>query len=199
MAGSPVFQDSGEVAESGADGMVIADLPKKIPFLGAFAPCVAAKSVHFPHKEGRNRAGVSLDRVYIDIGGPNAHGPRHRLVERNMSMLLSAITVGQCTRLKLNAPEAFKILKAAAGNESQKRIVLTDDARKLSMMRQTYEQEGIKPHTFVRHSPELNGAAGRTIVVLNNAVRAIRAFLKSYGRRRTMQRHVCITGRRHEC
>ena len=32
MAGSPVFQDSGALAESGADGMVIADLPKKIFF-----------------------------------------------------------------------------------------------------------------------------------------------------------------------
>ena len=79
-----------------------------------------------------------------------------------MSILLSAITVGQCTRLKLNAPEAFKILKAAAKNESQKRLVMTDNVRKSSMgeMRQTYEGEGIKLHTFVRYSPELNGAAG---------------------------------------
>jgi len=57
------------LAESGADGMVIADLPKKIPGLGACAACVAAKLVHFPHKERRNCAGTYLDRVHIDIAG----------------------------------------------------------------------------------------------------------------------------------
>ena len=50
--------------------MVITDLPKKIPGLDACAACVAAKSVHLPHKEGRNRAEVYLDRVHIDITGP---------------------------------------------------------------------------------------------------------------------------------
>jgi len=58
------------LAVSGADGMVITDLPKKIPGLDACAACVAAKSVHLPHKEGRNRAEVYLDRVHIDITGP---------------------------------------------------------------------------------------------------------------------------------
>ena len=50
--------------------MVITDLHKKIPGLDACAACVAAKSVHFPHKEGRNRAEACLDRVHIDIAGP---------------------------------------------------------------------------------------------------------------------------------
>ena len=59
--------------------MVIADLPKKIPGLGAYAACVAAKSVHSLHKEGRNRAGAYMDRVHIDIAGPNAHVPRNQL------------------------------------------------------------------------------------------------------------------------
>ena len=101
--------------------------------------CVAAKSVHFPHKEGRNRAEAYLDRVQIDIARSNAHGPRNRLVERNMSISLSTITVGRCTRAhcdsKTNAPEAFKILKAAAENKSQKRMreVMTDNARELSI------------------------------------------------------------------
>jgi len=69
----------------------------------------------------------------------------------------------------------YKILKAAAENESQKMIVMTGNARELSMgeMRQTCEQEGIKLYTSVRYSPELNGAAERTIGVLNNAVRAM--------------------------
>jgi len=178
MAGSPVFQDSGALAESGADGMVIADLPKKIPGLGTCSACVATKSVHFPHKEAQNRAGAYLDRVHIDIAGSNAHGPRNRLVERNMSISCGDYSRAVYTRplgLKPNAPAAFKILKAAAENESQKMIVMTDNARELSMgeMRQTCEQEGIKHYTSVRYSPELNGAAERTIVVLNNAVRAM--------------------------
>jgi len=58
------------LAEIGADGMVITDLPKKIPGRDACAACVGAKSVHFPHKEGRNCAGVHLDRVHIDVAGP---------------------------------------------------------------------------------------------------------------------------------
>jgi len=63
-AGSPVFQDCS------ADGMVITDLPKKIPSLDTCAACVAAKSVHFPHKEGRNHAEAYLDQVHIDIARP---------------------------------------------------------------------------------------------------------------------------------
>ena len=94
--------------------MLMTDLPKKIPGLGACAACVAAKSVHFPHKEGRNRAGAYLDRVHIDIAGPNTHGPRNRLVERNMSISVSMNSRAVYTRplrLRPNAPEAFKISK----------------------------------------------------------------------------------------
>ena len=79
-------------------------------------------------------------------------------------------------RLKSDAPEAFKIFKAAAENEYQKRIreVMTDNARELSMgeMRQICEQEGIKPHTSVRYSPESTEVVERTIGVLTNAMRA---------------------------
>jgi len=39
------------LAKNGADGIVITDLPKKIPGLDACAACVAAKLVHFPLKE----------------------------------------------------------------------------------------------------------------------------------------------------
>ena len=80
-------------------------------------------------------------------------------------------------RLKPNAPEAFKIFKAAAEDECQKRMhkVMTDNARELSMggMRQTCEQEGIKLHTSVLYSPESNGVTERTIGVLMNAVLAM--------------------------
>lgn len=44
------------LAESGANGMVITDLPEKTPGLDACAACVAAKAVDFPQKEGHSRA-----------------------------------------------------------------------------------------------------------------------------------------------
>jgi len=80
-------------------------------------------------------------------------------------------------RLKPNAPEAFKVFKAAAENESWRRMreIKMANARELSMggMRQTCEQEGIKLHTSVRYNPESNGVAERTIGVLMNAVHAM--------------------------
>ena len=41
------------LARSGASGIVISDIPARIPGLDACAACIAAKSVHLPHKEGR--------------------------------------------------------------------------------------------------------------------------------------------------
>jgi GAG-pre-integrase domain len=60
------------LSESGANGMVITDLPTNIPGLDACAACVAAKTTHspHPHKEGWKRAGEDLGRVHIDIAGP---------------------------------------------------------------------------------------------------------------------------------
>ena len=40
-------------------------------------------------------------------------------------------------------------------------------------LRQIREQEGIKLHTSVQHSPESDGVAERTNGVLTNAVRAM--------------------------
>ena len=73
-------------------------------------------------------------------------------------------------RLKSEAPEAFKVFKAVAENESQKRMreTLTDNARELCMgeMKGTCEREGIKLHMSVRYCPESNGVAERMIGVL---------------------------------
>ena len=80
-------------------------------------------------------------------------------------------------RLKPNAPEAFKVFKSAAENETRRRMreITMDNVRELSMggMRQTCEQEGIKLHTSVLYSPESNGVAERTIGVLMNTVHAM--------------------------
>ena len=78
---------------------------------------------------------------------------------------------------KSDAPEAFKIFKAAAERESSKQMreVMKDNARELCMgeMKEICEKECIKLHTSVRYSPESNSVAERTIGVLTNAVRAM--------------------------
>ena len=58
------------LAENGTTGMVITDLPEKIPGPDACAAWAAAKEVHLPYKEGRSRAREYLGRVHIDITGP---------------------------------------------------------------------------------------------------------------------------------
>jgi hypothetical protein len=42
-------------ARSGVSGMEVMNLPQKIPGLDACTACIATKSVHLPHKEGRGR------------------------------------------------------------------------------------------------------------------------------------------------
>ena len=48
--GRPSFKTMVALAESGASGMVITNIPAKIPGLDVCLACVAAKSVHLPHK-----------------------------------------------------------------------------------------------------------------------------------------------------
>jgi hypothetical protein len=58
--GHPAFKPTVELAQRRASGMVITDLPARIPGLDACVACVAAQSVHLPHKEGRERATLLL-------------------------------------------------------------------------------------------------------------------------------------------
>ena len=78
---------------------------------------------------------------------------------------------------KSDAPEAFRVFKAAAEKESQRKMhkAMIDNARELCMgeMMEICEESGIKPNTSVRYSPESNGVAERTIGVLTSAVRAM--------------------------
>ena len=58
------------LARSGMSGIVISNIPVKIPGLDTCAACIAAKLVHLPHKEGRKRASKYLEQVHINIAGP---------------------------------------------------------------------------------------------------------------------------------
>ena len=145
------FKTIVEFAPGGASGVEIIDLPVRIPGLDAGSACVAAKMVHLPHKEGRGRATEYLERVHVDIAGP-MHVPSAG------GRLYLYVAVDDCTRavytrplfLKSEAPEAFRVFRAAAENEygKQLREVLTDNVRKLSMgeMRDICDRGGIKLH-----------------------------------------------------
>ena len=110
------------LAEIGADGMVITDLPKKIPGSDACAARIGAKSVHFPHKEGQNRAGAYRDRVHIDVAGPMPTKLAGRMeCEYFVVDDYRRAVYTRPLRLKSDAPEAFKIFKVAAENESRVR------------------------------------------------------------------------------
>ncbi len=52
-----------ELAQSGASGMAITDLPKRNRGLGVCAACVAEKSAHLPHKDMDRQ--VSILKVSI--------------------------------------------------------------------------------------------------------------------------------------
>jgi hypothetical protein len=176
--GHPSFKTVVALAESGADGMIITDLPMKTPGLDACAACVAAKSVHLPHRDGRNRAETYLDRVHIDIAGPmqvkSASGKEYAYILIDDQ---TRVVYMRPLRHKSDTLEAFRIFKAAAENESQRKIceVMTDNARELCMgeMKTICEESGIQLNTSVRYSPESNGVAERTIGVLTGAVRAM--------------------------
>ena len=59
--GHPLFKTVVALARSSVSGIVISDIPAKIPGLDACAACVAAKLVHLPHKEGRKQASKYLE------------------------------------------------------------------------------------------------------------------------------------------
>ena len=59
--GHPSFKTVVVLARSSMSGIVISNIPVKIPGLDACAACIAAKSVHLPHKEGRKWASKYLE------------------------------------------------------------------------------------------------------------------------------------------
>lgn len=163
------FKTVVESARSGASGMVIADVPAKVPGLDACAACVARKSVHLPHKEGRGRPSEYLERVHIDIAGPM---PIASVGGREY-----VYVVVRPLRLKSDAVDAFQAFKAAAENGSGKRVrkIMTNNVRELLMreMREICERDGIKLSTTVPYHPASNSVAEYTIGVPTNAVRAM--------------------------
>ena len=64
------FKTVVELAQGGASGMEITDVPARIPGLDACSACITTKMAHLPHKEGRGRATEYLERMHIEIAGP---------------------------------------------------------------------------------------------------------------------------------
>jgi len=172
------FKTIMELAQEGASGLEITNIPARIPGLDACFACVAAKMVHLPHKEGRSRATKYLEWVYIDIAGPMhipSAGGRLYLYVAVDDYTCAIYT--QPLFLKLDAPEAFKAFRAAAENESRKQLreVMMNNARELSMgeMRDICKCDSIKLCTTVLYHPASNGVAECAIEVLTVAAHAM--------------------------
>jgi len=118
------------------------------------AACIAAKTVHLPHKEGHDRASEYLERVHIDIVGPMPTKPvgggeyAYTVVDDYTRAVYT-----RPLRLNSKAANAIKLFRVAAKNESGTglRAVMTDNARELSMgeVRDICEQDSIKLYTTV--------------------------------------------------
>jgi hypothetical protein len=142
-----------ELAQKDVSGMVITDLPAKIPGLDACAACVAAKSVHLPHKEGE-LANLHLGRAHIDVVGPmEVQSAGGRAYEYIVVDDHTRVVYTRPLRLKSGAVDAFRTFKAAAKGDSGKRLrdVMTDNTGELSKgeMGKICEEEGIRLSTAV--------------------------------------------------
>ena len=118
--GHPLFKTVVALARSGASGIVISNIPAKIPGLDACAVCVVAKSVHLLHKEGRKWASRYLGRVHIDIAGPmpvkSVGGWEYVYVVVDD---YTRAVYTKSLRLKSEAVEVFKAFKAMSkGNRA---------------------------------------------------------------------------------
>ena len=104
--------------------------------------------------------------------------------------------------LKSEAVEAFKVFRAAAENDSGKRIqeIMMNNMHKLSMaeMRDISKSDSIKLHTTVLFHPASNGMAEQMIRVLTNAVRAMstQACQNPFGHKLPAQQHTFAIGPR---
>jgi transposase InsO family protein len=165
--GHPAFKTVLALAQSGASGMVIMDVPAAVPSLDSCAACGAAKASHLPHKEGRG-PGEYLERVHIEIVGPmpmNSAGGREYAYVVAEDYTRTVYT--RPLRLKWEAADAFKTFRAVEENESESRLraVMTDNARELSIaeVRDICEQDGVKLQTTPPYHPASNEVAELTI------------------------------------
>ena len=176
--GHLLFKTVVALARSGASGIVISDIPAKIPGLDTCAACIAAKSVHLPHKEGRKWASKYLECVHIDIAGPmpiKSAGGREYMYVIVDDYTQAVYTKPLC--LKLEAVEVFKAFQVEVERASGNKLceVMTDNMHELSMgeMHELCKHEGIRLNTMVPYHPASNGVAEQVIGVLTNIMQVM--------------------------
>ena len=107
------------LACNGVSGIVITDLPAKLPGLDGCAACVAAKLVHLLHKEGHGQASGYLDRVHVDLVSPipakSVGGQEYEYVTMDD---YSCVVYTRPLCFESEAADIFKTFKAAVENES---------------------------------------------------------------------------------
>jgi hypothetical protein len=176
--GHPTFKTVMALARDSASGMVITDIPAKVPGLDGCAACVAAKSVHLPHKEGRGRASEYLERIHVDLVGPmpvKSAGKREYEYVAVDDYSRAVYVRPYASNRRPQMPSRSSRLRRKTNLEAKMREIMTDNARELAMgeVREICERDGIKLHTTVPYHPASNGVAERTIGVLSGAVRAM--------------------------
>jgi hypothetical protein len=176
--GHATFKTILELEQKGVSGMVITDIPVKIPNLDACAACVVVKLVHLPHKEGHEQAKEHLGQVHIDMAGPmEVQSARGKSYEYIVMDNYTCVVYMRPLHLKSEVVDVFWLYKAPAEGESGKKLceVMTDNAGELSKgeMHKICEEEGIRLSTMVPYHPASNRVAERTIGVLTGAVQAM--------------------------
>jgi len=138
------------------------DLPKTVPGLYACTAYLAAKGVHFLHKEGCDRTEQYLGRVHLDISGPmqvkSAGGKEYEHIAVDD---YSRAMYTRHLRHKFDTPEVFKIFMAAAEKESSKEI-MTDRAHDQRHHRMNNQGTHQRSACHVARLWPLQGPVGRS-------------------------------------
>ena len=163
-----------KTVERGASGMVITDLPVRIPGLGVCAACVAEMSVHLSHKEGRGKACKYLERVHIYIGGQIPGVSAEGWVRRRG--WLHSCSIYKAAAPQVGGSQSVQSVQGGSRDPACERVreITMGNTHEVLMGKM---RDSIMLHTTVPHYSAPNGVAERMIGVLIIAVHTGRGWV----------------------
>ena len=167
-----------DMAKGAVTGLVMKDLPVRVPTLDNCPACVLAKSKHFPFKTGRTRATKPLELIHGDVVGPM---PVESVSRRRYGLVLmddySRASWVLFLRVKSDAPTEFETWVNQVENATEMRIrtVMFNNAKELVAggMKEFCNGHGIRIISSVPYSPSSNGIAERLVGVATDGTRAM--------------------------